>query len=83
MTALSNGDKDAKLWVQANNGRGKVHSVVELTVDQLIEGKSFTNEKRKASTLTLGKVRMFERAGFVDYLRSGWSISFSCAIDYT
>lgn len=37
----------------------------------------------RGGTLTFTKKELIEIPLFIDYLRSGWTISFSCAIDYT
>lgn len=36
-----------------------------------------------AGTLTLSEFRVIENPNFVEYLRSGWQISLSVAIDFT
>jgi len=36
-----------------------------------------------AGVLTFNDFRVIENANFVDYLRSGWQISLSVAIDFT
>lgn len=38
---------------------------------------------KSGGTLTFTKKELVEVPLFVDYLRSGWTISFSCCIDYT
>jgi hypothetical protein len=38
---------------------------------------------KTGGALTFTKRELIEVPLFVDYLRSGWSIAFSCAIDYT
>ena len=36
-----------------------------------------------AGTITLNRVELIEKPCFVDYLRSGWNINMSVAIDFT
>jgi hypothetical protein len=36
-----------------------------------------------AGVLKVGKASIFERPSFTDYLRSGWQIQLSVAIDFT
>lgn len=43
-----------------------------------------TNElSQQAGVLNLNGIQLIERTGFVDYLKSGWNINMSVAIDFT
>ena len=52
------------------------------TVSDLIDGKT-TLTAGNGTTLVVDNFSVYTRPTFVDYLRSGWSISMVAAIDYT
>lgn len=51
------------------------------SVEEMRKGRSC--DLTKGGQLVIEKFETYERASFVDYLRSGWQVSLSLAIDYT
>ena len=50
------------------------------TIDQ---AKTFTEVTEEGAKLEVILHRLYEKPSFVEYLKSGWQISLSVAIDYT
>ena len=86
MQQLCNSDENIpiRFRILANN---KEISSAETTVRRLKEEPELTMLHIKtgqyAGTLTLSEFRVIENPNFVEYLRSGWQISLSVAIDFT
>jgi len=80
---LCNADKNARIKFAIVAARGNVvYNECVTTVSALIGG-STTLPAGNGATLVVDNFSVYERPTFVDYLRSGWSVSMVGAIDYT
>ena len=91
LTKICNGDRDLpiriSLYSKIPNGTDEIYGEFETTVAQLVQkgARSYElmSKDRREGTLIVNKVEIFERPMFTDYLRSGWGINTSFAIDFT
>ena len=84
MATLCNNDKLAriKFAIVASNPAATELDSVLTTVDEIQKGKH-NYDMDDGSKISLREVSIKVQPSFVDYIRSGWSISFVAAIDYT
>lgn len=65
----------------------RVIGVVDTTVQKLLDKRNYevmtVNGQRGQGNLSFRSFEKIERPSFVDYLRSGWQINLTLAIDYT
>lgn len=71
-----------------NSGTHPCYGEITITTAQLISEPSQTFELkdeagRSAGSLTFDNVKFAKKPSFVEYLRSGWFINMSVAIDFT
>ena len=79
---MCNNNRDAPIRFSVWDRRDKLLNSVQFTINQLESGsKQF--DGKAGSQLVLFDWELYEKPSFVDYLRSGWAISFVGAIDYT
>lgn len=88
---LCNSNKDLPIQFKVINRTGdndrEIGSCVT-TLNEMASKKEFEltnarNKQRIAGTINIEKLNVVEVPTFVDYLRSGWGISLSVAIDFT
>lgn len=80
LQTLCNSDLTAEVKIAAITSKGEVNSVT-FKVDDLSSQDAFPGAK--GGTLTFIKKEIVVRPSFLDYLRSGWTISLTAAVDYT
>lgn len=77
-----------EIWAYQKNGEHRIYGRVCRTVRQLLDsqGEELDIIKRQGmpwGKLTFSDFRLIERPTMMDYLRSGWGICLSVAIDFT
>jgi hypothetical protein len=89
---LCNSDIDLPLifevWSYQKDGDHRIYGRVKGTVRQLLDsqGEELDVIKKQGNafgTMTFDKFELIERPTMMDYLRSGWVVSLSVAIDFT
>ena len=91
LTKVCNGDKELpiriSLYSKIPQATDLLYGEMETTVSKLLIGGArsyeITAQGRREGTLIVDKIETFERPPFTDYLRSGWGINTSFAIDFT
>lgn len=86
-----NGDKNTEFCVRIRSPNGRIWGISKpLTTQNLLNNVSgqiplfeTTSFKKAFGALLIVKARVYERPSFTDYLRSGWQIALSVAIDFT
>lgn len=67
--------------------RGVVIGIVDTNVQRLLDKRNYdvmtANGQRGQGNLNFKSFDKVDRPSFVDYLRSGWQINLTLAIDYT
>ena len=82
LTILCNSDMEVQVRVSAVTEDGNECNRTVFRVWQLEQESEFKG-KVGGGSLTFTRKELVKVPLFIDYLRSGWQISFSCAIDYT
>jgi hypothetical protein len=77
-----------EVWSNQNNGSHKIYGRFRSTVRELKDsiGNKFEITKKQGiplGSMTFDKFDLIVRPSMVDFLRSGWKISLSVAIDFT
>jgi len=92
MQQLCNSDKDREVRLEIRNyvtsGTHQLYGSTIVTVNQLLQTPNQVFELKNdlgqpAGELNLQRIELIEKPGFVDFLRSGWNINLSVAIDFT
>ena len=82
LNELCNNDRQARIRFDLSTAAGvDIHSAVT-TVADLEAGKTTVNANN-GCTAVFDEFTVFERPTFIDYLRSGWQVGMTVAIDYT
>jgi len=83
LAALCNDNRDARIkFVLVNPSSNFVFHEAITSVKALEEGKT-TLECGHGGSLRFDNFKVMEKPHFTDYLRSGWQIGLTIAIDYT
>jgi copine 5/8/9 len=89
---LCNSDRDREVRLEIRNfvrkGTHPVYGSTIVTINQLLQTPNQVFELKNdlgqpAGELNLQRIDLIEKPGFVDFLRSGWNINMSVAIDFT
>ena len=92
MQQLCNSDRDREVRLEirnfVTNGIHPVYGSTIVTANQLLQTPNQVFELKNdlgqpAGQLSLQRIELIEKPSFVDYLRSGWNINMSVAIDFT
>src|SRR3569833_725336 len=90
LSSLSNGSKDLPVKLEFfsyhENGNDKLYGQLVTTVNQILEGKKeypLDKHGARGGTGSFDQFTVIEMPNFMEYLRSGWFINLSCAIDFT
>ncbi len=90
LSLMCNGDRQLpikfEVFSSEENGSDKQYGETVTTVAQLLEGKKehiLTKKTARGGNLIVDQFTVIEMPNFMEYLRSGWCINLSVAIDYT
>ena len=82
----ANKQQDFMFAVRSKNGDKVLHSVttnLEAVEQRKQRNLPFSATTEEGASLDVIFHRIYEKPTFIDYLRAGWQISLSIAIDYT
>lgn len=65
------------------NEDSKMLDYAETSITQLESSKQVRGTGNAKSVIEFENFKCYERKSFLEYLRSGWNVSFVAAIDYT
>eukprot|EP00347_Sterkiella_histriomuscorum_P005523 403356292 len=90
ISQICNGDLNLpikiEVYSQVENGRDELYGEAKTTLNQIKSGtKQFnlTNKNKNGGTISFDQFTIFEMPNFMEYLRSGWAVNMSFAIDFT